>query len=65
MLKGISHTGIAVSNLDESIKLWTQDGSGASDLAAWDNMQDLLLKMGLLSAPLELEQVFINDFLPE
>lgn len=51
--------------LDESIKLWTQDGSGVSDLAAWENMQDLLLKMGLLSEPLELEQVFTNAFLPE
>jgi putative riboflavin transport system substrate-binding protein len=51
--------------LDESIKLWTQDGSGISDLTAWENMQELLLKMGLLSKPLELEQVFSNDFLPE
>jgi len=51
--------------LDESIKLWTQDGSGVSDLGAWENMQDLLLKMGLLSEPLELEQVFTNAFLPE
>ncbi|MCD4673096.1 MAG: ABC transporter substrate-binding protein [Anaerolineaceae bacterium] len=51
--------------LDESIKLWTHDGSGASDVAAWENMQELLLKMGLLSKPLELEQVFSNDFLPE
>jgi NitT/TauT family transport system substrate-binding protein len=51
--------------LDESIKLWTHDGSGFSDLTAWKNMQDLLLKMGLLSKPLELEQVFSNDFLPE
>jgi putative riboflavin transport system substrate-binding protein len=51
--------------LAESIKLWTQDGSGFSDLTAWENMQDLLLKMGLLSKPLELEKVFSNDFLPE
>lgn len=51
--------------LDESIKLWTHDGSGRSDLQAWQNMQDLLLKMSLLSKPLELEQVFSNDYLPE
>ena len=51
--------------LAESIKLWTQDGSGVSDLAAWENMQELLLKMGLLSKPLDLTQVFSNDFLPE
>ncbi len=49
--------------LAESIKLWTQDGSGVSDLAAWENMQELLLKMGLLSKPLDLTQVFSNDFL--
>ena len=51
--------------LDESIELWTQDGSGFSDLAAWENMQELLLKMGLLSKPLDLAQVFSNEFLPE
>ena len=51
--------------LDESIKLWTQDGSGVSSLTAWENMQDLLLKMGLLSKPLDLTQVFSNAFLPE
>jgi NitT/TauT family transport system substrate-binding protein len=51
--------------LGESIKLWTHDGSGTSDVQAWQNMQDLLLKMGLLSKPLDLTQVFSNDFLPK
>ncbi|MDX9864221.1 MAG: ABC transporter substrate-binding protein [Anaerolineaceae bacterium] len=51
--------------LAESIKLWTPDGSGVSDLAAWENMQELLLKMGLMSKPLDLTQIFSNDFLPE
>ena len=50
--------------LAESIKLWSQDGSGMSDREGWENMQALLLEMGLLSKPLELEQAFSNEFLP-
>lgn len=50
--------------LAESIKLWSQGGSGMSDREGWENMQALLLEMGLLSKPLELEQAFSNEFLP-
>lgn len=38
---------------------------GYSDPQAWQNMQDVLLHMGLLSRPLELEAAYRNDFLPE
>jgi NitT/TauT family transport system substrate-binding protein len=51
--------------LDTSIALW-QDAhpAGYSDPAAWQNMQDVLLAMGLLSAPLDLQQAFTNEYLP-
>lgn len=50
--------------LAESIKLWQIDRPGYSDPAGWENMQEVLLNMGLLEAPLDLEEAFTNDFLP-
>lgn len=50
--------------LAESIRLWQTDQPGYSDPVGWDNMQAVLLDMGLLSQPLDLEQAFTNDFLP-
>jgi len=50
--------------LAESIKLWQTEQPGYSDPAAWVNMQAVMLEMGLLESPLELEKVFTNDFLP-
>jgi NitT/TauT family transport system substrate-binding protein len=48
-----------------SIEEWQTDHPGYSNSQAWDNMQTVLLDMGLLSAPLELNQAFTNDYLPE
>ena len=50
--------------LAESIKLWQVDRPGYSDPTGWENMQNVLLDMGLLEAPLNLEEAFTNDFLP-
>jgi len=50
--------------LARSIELWKAERLGYSELQAWSNMQDTLLKMGLLSAPLELEKAFTNEFAP-
>jgi len=52
------------SVLARSIELWKAERPGYSDLAAWQNMQDTLLKMGLLTAPLELDEAFTNEFVP-
>jgi len=50
--------------LSRSIELWKTDRLGYSDMQAWKNMQDTLLKMGLLSKPLDLNKAFTNEFVP-
>jgi len=50
--------------LARSIELWKADRLGYSNPQAWQNMQDVLLKMGLLHQPLDVNQAFSNDFLP-
>ena len=50
--------------LARSIELWKTERLGFSDLQAWQNMQDTLLQMGLLTKPLDLSQAFTNEFVP-
>jgi NitT/TauT family transport system substrate-binding protein len=50
--------------LATSIELWQAERLGASSNQAWDNMQQVLLDMGLLAEPLDLSQAFSNEFLP-
>lgn len=49
--------------LNTSIEFW-QGTPGRSEPQAWQNMQNILLEMGLLKSPLELDQAFSNDYLP-
>ena len=49
--------------LTTSIQFWLADHLGYSDPAAWENTQQVLLDMGLLTSPLEINTVFSNDFL--
>jgi NitT/TauT family transport system substrate-binding protein len=50
--------------LTASIGLYIQgDRIGESDPGAWKNMQDILLKMGLLSQPLDIEAAYTNRFI--
>jgi NitT/TauT family transport system substrate-binding protein len=51
--------------LAASIELYKAGRVGFSDPQAWQNMHDLLLDMGLLTAPLDLADAFSNEFLPE
>ncbi len=51
--------------LAASIELWQVAQPGYSDPQAWQNMQELLLQMGLLEQPLALEQAFSNAYLAE
>lgn len=47
-----------------SITFWQAERPGYSQPAAWENMQSVLLNMGLLSAPQELDKAFTNQFIP-
>jgi len=51
--------------LATSIELWKTDQFGYSDPQAWENMQQVLLEMGLLTQELDLKSAFRNDLLPE
>lgn len=50
--------------LAESIKLWQTDQPGFSDPVGWENMQFVLLDMGLLDESQDLSQAYSNDYLP-
>jgi len=50
--------------LATSIGLWKAARLGESNSAAWENMQSVLLDVGLLSQPLDLSKGFTNEFLP-
>jgi NitT/TauT family transport system substrate-binding protein len=50
--------------LATSIGLWKTDRLGATKATAWENMQTVLLDMGLLTAPLDVSKAFTNEFIP-
>lgn len=50
--------------LATSMALWQAERLGYSQPQAWQNMQQILLDMGLLKQPLELEQAYTNEFIP-
>jgi NitT/TauT family transport system substrate-binding protein len=50
--------------LARSIELWQADRLGESSLASWQATRDLLLTIGLLQGPVDLEAAFTNEFLP-
>lgn len=50
--------------LEASLDIWKAETLGSSDLASWENTQNVLLEAGLLDAPLEdLGAVFTNEFI--
>lgn len=56
--------GIQKQVLQASIALWKADRPGYSNPQAWENMQDVLLEMSLLTQPLDLSEAFTNEFAP-
>jgi len=48
--------------LERSIEFWQADQLGVSDPESWENMQDVLIDMGMLVQPLELQKAFTNQF---
>lgn len=51
--------------LETSIQFWKSDRPGFSEREAWQNMQAMLLQMGLIQNPVDLDAAFSNDFLPD
>jgi NitT/TauT family transport system substrate-binding protein len=49
--------------LATSITFWENEKLGRTDRDAWENMQSVLLEMGLIPQPLDLDQAFSNDFI--
>lgn len=50
--------------LTTSIEFWQAERIGFSDSQAWENMNDLLVKMELIPEPIDLSQAFTNQFVP-
>jgi NitT/TauT family transport system substrate-binding protein len=50
--------------LTTSIGLWKSDHLGYSDPKAWENMQKVLMDMGLMTKPLDLSKAYTNQFVP-
>lgn len=48
--------------LEVSIKLWQQEPLGYTDPQAWQNMQEVMLEMGLYTQPINLSDAFTNVF---
>jgi NitT/TauT family transport system substrate-binding protein len=49
--------------LAASIVFWENETIGETDSDAWENMQAVLLEMGLISEALDLEKAFSNEFI--
>jgi NitT/TauT family transport system substrate-binding protein len=50
--------------LARTIELWKTPHLGESDAQAWQNMQETLLRMGLLKQRLDVNRAFTNQFVP-
>ena len=50
--------------LETSMEQWEAEQLGYSDPQAWENMQNVLLDMGLISEEQDLSKAFTNQFIP-
>ena len=55
---------IQMQILNTSMDMWKADMLGYSNSQAWENMQNILLQMGLLQTRLDLTDAYSNSFLP-
>ena len=59
-----SNQAVQMQVLTTTLGLWKTDRLGYSDPKAWENMQAVLLDMGLLTKPLDLSKAYTNQFVP-
>jgi NitT/TauT family transport system substrate-binding protein len=58
-----ANAGIERELLAQVIPFWEAERLGFSEPQAWQNMQEVLLDMGLLTVPLDLDEAFTNEFI--
>ncbi len=66
-VEGLSDPDVAPTQkavLANSLPFWQADQLGYSDRGSWEEMQNLLIEMGLLDAPQNVDEAFSDDFLP-
>lgn len=65
-VEGLDQTNQEVQKevLMSSLDLWKTDQPGYSKPEAWENMQQVLLDMGLLSQAVDLSKAYSNAFIP-
>jgi len=63
-IEGLEQADQAIQRevLYKSIEFWRTDRLGYSHQAAWENMQAVLIEMGLLDVELDLDRAFTNQF---
>ncbi|MBI5351181.1 MAG: ABC transporter substrate-binding protein [Chloroflexi bacterium] len=55
---------VQMAVLTTSIEFWQAERIGLSNPQAWQNMNDLLVKMELIKTPLDVNKAFTNEFVP-
>jgi NitT/TauT family transport system substrate-binding protein len=58
------NTDVQREILQRSLPFWKNDRIGLSDAEAWENMQEVLLDMELMTQPVDLNEAFTNKYLP-
>ncbi len=66
-VEGLNYSNELVQQdvLAASVEFWKADKLGYSDPESWENMQDVLLDMGMIAEPLDLEKAYTNRFVIE
>jgi NitT/TauT family transport system substrate-binding protein len=64
-VEGLANADPAVQKqvLSTSIDFWKADTLGYTQPSAWENMQKVLLQMGLLKQPVDLSKAYTNQFI--
>jgi NitT/TauT family transport system substrate-binding protein len=57
-------SGVQKQILETSVEQWKAERPGYSDPQAWENMQNVLLEMGLITEDIDLNKAFTNEFVP-